>query len=112
MGPGFWQPQPPDNHKKNQLWCANIEAQTKGVCSSFPKDRVRVLRDPGDSLWAEGYILGQSRSELRERRRVWMTHMVTYLRVLVAVEALPDLVLINITEGHHLGVNMDQQVRW
>lgn len=41
-----------------------------------------------------------------------MTHMVTYLRVLVAVEALPDLVLINITEGHHLGVNMDQQVRW
>lgn len=30
----------------------------------------------------------------------------------MAVKALSDLVLINITEGHHLGVNMDQQVRW
>lgn len=30
----------------------------------------------------------------------------------MAVKALSDLVLINITEGHHLGVNTGRQVRW
>lgn len=38
-------------------------------------------------------------------------HVATYLRVLMAVEALSDLVLINVTEGRHLRMNMGQQVR-
>lgn len=28
----------------------------------------------------------------------------------MAVEALSDLVLVNVAEGHHLGVNMGQQL--